>query len=241
MLKIMVYCKTAKSLLISLLPSILFSVAGFVVGLHTVAKALLPHVMMSPPSLDYQNMTDGAPISRLLDWNQAQIDALLTLRELNGPGLFLSAFALYGVLTVIIVRMLNPAFRLFRVVPERTQAQSSAALNASIQPDGLIKAGGILLLAGLPTAACWLLTAHWDARFTATLFSTGSAARWGWIWAVRLPVLFAALWVGFHPSGLAGDSQQRSLNVVPQSWPRLAFTGGAVGLAAFVIGRYAVP
>jgi hypothetical protein len=227
----------------SLLALLAFALAGTIIGCRTLARTMLAHILLPPPSLDFQYAGEGQPISRLLDWNQVQIDGLLTLRELNGVPLFCATATLYAVLFVITVRLLNPEFRLFRVTPSKggsAAAVAPTALNSAIQPDGLIQAVQILALVGLPVALFWLLTNRWDAPFAGTLFSTGDSGRWGWIWAIRLPLLFAALWIGFARQGLAGTGP-RGLNVVPAQWPRLAATGACFGLVTMLIGRFAVP
>jgi hypothetical protein len=269
----------------ALLALFAFGTAGALVGVRTVARTTLPHILLPPPSLDYQNVTDGQPISRLLDWNQGQIDVMLTLRELNGVWLSGAACALYGLLAVVVIRLLNPNFRLFRVVaardartqtprarrnaspvvapepgqdgeteraPEAGGGQQNravtppapvapTALNAAIQPDGLIKALKILALLGLPLAAIWLLTNRADVPFAGDIYATGEAGRWGWVWALRMPLAFAALWAGFSPQGLAGNARQSRLHFDLRRWPALIATGLGLGLAAFLIGRYCLP
>jgi hypothetical protein len=272
----------------SLLRLLLFGFAGVVIGLHTIARTTLPHIVSTAQGMDYQNVVDGQPIPHLLDWNQTQIDTLTGLRNLNGLPFYVVACVLWSLLTLVAIRMLNPGFRLFRVnqhksepdalqpalvvrptpqpdaISDITAAHESpgggseanpaqetealagakptpAALSASIEPVGLFKTATILALVALPVAICWLLTSRANTTVSYTISTDAAVGRWGWVWAIRMPVLFAALWLGFHRRGLAGDSESRALNFEPTIFPRIIVQGAVIGLLAFLIGRYGVP
>lgn len=99
-----------------------FALVGVVVGLRAIAIATLPHILLPGQSTNYQEIADGLPVPRLLDWNVSFIELLMSLRD-AGPGLLaLERFFLFGALWILIVRALNPTFRL--LIPAAVSALS---------------------------------------------------------------------------------------------------------------------
>ncbi len=94
--------------------TLLIVAIGLFVALRAVGTATLTHILQPAEYVFYQEVTDGLPVPRLLDWNLGHIDILDALRQLNGGLLLLVQAAVFGTLWLACVRILNPTFRLLR-------------------------------------------------------------------------------------------------------------------------------
>lgn len=91
-----------------------FALIGFLIGLRTVAVTTLPHILQPGSSIGFQELTDGLPVPRLLDWNTTVIDGLMALQSLSAPLLWLASLLFCTALWLLAAAALNPTFRLFR-------------------------------------------------------------------------------------------------------------------------------
>lgn len=128
---------------IALFFTLLMLAIGLFVALRAVGIATLSHILQPAEYVFYQEVTDGLPVPRLLDWNLGQIDVLDALRQLNGGLLLLVQAAVFGTLWVACVRILNPTFRLLRRASDPILSPSkssdiqplSPTLTSSTSPD----------------------------------------------------------------------------------------------------------
>jgi uncharacterized membrane protein YedE/YeeE len=116
---------------------LLFAVVGLVLGVRTVAFTFLPHILVPGAGINYQEVTDGMPVPRLLDWNLAQIEWLVELRDMGTVLLALFGAILFGILWLRCVAILNPTFRLFGPAHSTGEkADAAAPLPPVSAPEG---------------------------------------------------------------------------------------------------------
>ena len=252
----------ADSLRMAALPTLAFLLVGLLLGLRVVAQATLPHIFQPGDYVTYQNVVDGLPVPRSLDWNTELLDLLAGLRDLSGVTLPLLVLFVIGPLWLIIARRVNPTLRLFSHPPAppdppanaetvagaaktatTARASASAALSTPLEFYGLIKALTLLVALGLPVGAVWILVDWEDSPTPATLTSLApnSGPLIGSVWILRLALLGTMLWVGFHRDGLAGDFTHSEWNPSRRKLPLLALRGACFGLLAYVACRVGLP
>ncbi len=252
----------AASLRMAALPTLAFLLVGLLLGLRVVAQATLPHIFQPGDYVTYQNVVDGLPVPRPLDWNTELLDFLAGLRDLSGVTLPLLVLFVIGPLWLIIVRRVNPTFRLTSHTPPTpdnsaageavassaktsaaTRSTASAALSTPLEFYGLIKALTLLVALGMPVGAVWILVDWEDFSTPSTQFdfAPNSGLLIGSVWALRLALLGAMLWAGFHRDGLAGDFTHPEWNPSRRKLPMLALRGACFGLLAYIACRAGLP
>lgn len=251
----------AASLGIAALPVLTFLLVGLLLGLRVVAQATLPHIFQPGDYVSYQNVVDGLPVPRLLDWNTELLDFLAGLRDLSGVTLPLLVLFVIGPLWLVIVRRLNTTFRFVSHAPappassdngeavveaaktSSARVSASAALSTPLEFYGLVKALTLLVAMGLPIGAVWILVDWEEARTVSEQMSLvpNSGLLIGSIWALRLALLGMAFWAGFHREGFAGDFTHSEWNPSHRALPALALRGACFGLLAFAACRVGLP
>ncbi len=58
-----------------------FALCGMLIALRDFAVQVLPHILMPNDISRYQEIPDGYPLPKVLDWNSHLIDFLIVLRE----------------------------------------------------------------------------------------------------------------------------------------------------------------
>ncbi len=125
-------------------------------------------------------------------------------------------------------------------------AGSSAAdtLGAVVEFYGLMKALTLLLMIGLGVAAVWILVDFEGDLFERGVNSqmvSGGGPLIGGVWLMRLLLLGAAFWVGFHRDGIAGDFTQPDWNTHSRRLFMLGIQGGLFGLLIYALCRAGLP
>ena len=200
---------------------LLFAVVGLLLGYRNLATALPPNILRPGDSnLDYQEVVDGLPVPRLLNWDLGWIERLLALRDMNPILLGVAGCLLFGALWLAAASLLDPSLRLFTRASgedDPPAASMRTAFGATLDSAQFFLALRRSIPVGIPLAALWLFSLH--------LSDAGpSGLR---LWLARLLLLGVALWIGYRP---------------PTSpWlPRLA--GGALaGIGLFVFWLSARP
>ncbi len=119
----------------ALLPVAAFLLVGLLWGLRVTAQATLPHIFQPGDYVNFQGVVDGLPVPRPLAWNVEAMDLLATLRDLSGMSLLLAILFVFGPLWLIILRRVNPTFRLVSHAPAASfSAPNSAAPNSNETP-----------------------------------------------------------------------------------------------------------
>ncbi|HLV80543.1 MAG TPA: hypothetical protein VKT32_09690 [Chthonomonadaceae bacterium] len=115
-----------RALLVALVSGLLFALAGFGTGLQTISVEMLPYVLAPGPGITYREQLDGLPVPRLLDWDLGRIEWNLTVAGLS-PVLLLLLGLLIGVgLWLLAIWVVNPTFRLFRLVAASSSEEPEA-------------------------------------------------------------------------------------------------------------------
>ena len=243
-----------RALRVTLFSAVPFALVGLLVGLRVVAQATLPHIVQPGEYLNFQDVTDGLPVPRLLAWDVGRIETLSSLRELSGFSLLLAATFVFGPLWLFAVRHVNPTFRFFSQKAEEQEANGQKTdgkkadsrkldVAAPLEFYGLIKAATLTLILGLPLAAVWILVDGDDRSAPPVppgMMAVSNGPLIGNIWLMRLVLLGIVFWLGFDRDGIGGDFTQPEWNR-SRRLVALAGRGALFGLLAFAFCRYGLP
>lgn len=134
-----------------------------------------------------------------------------------------------------------------KTVSRATPAPGSSAadaLGAVVEFYGLMKALTLLLMIGLGVAAVWILVDFEGDIFERGVNSqmvSGGGPLIGVVWLMRLGLLGAAFWVGFHRDGIAGDFTQPDWNTRSRRLFTLGIQGLLFGLLMYALCRAGLP
>lgn len=168
-----------------------FALCGTLIALRDFAIQVLPHILMPDDISRFQEISDGYPLPKVLDWNSPLIDFLVVLRAPN-PVLGLAvALGLGLVLWIVTIALLNPTFR-----PIGTAHSPNDPNPASVQP--FDKAFRIFVRLALPVAALWVLISK---------FLPSNVG-----FALQLTFLIFGMSVGYRTEGMAGDFASPNFN-----------------------------
>ncbi len=168
-----------------------FALCGMLIALRDFAVQVLPHIVMPRDISRFQEIADGSPIPKTLDWNANLIDFLIVLRDPNPVLAIVVVLGLGVVLWMVAIALLNPTFR-----PIGAAQSGKEAETASVQP--LTKAFHILLRLILPVGMAWAL---------ASVFLSGKVG-----FGIQVAILIFGLSIGYRRDGLAGDFTRAEFN-----------------------------
>ncbi len=117
-------------------------------------------------------------------------------------------------------------------------------LGAVVEFYGLMKALTLLLIIGLGVAAVWILVDFEGDIFERGVNSqmvSGGGPLIGGVWLIRLGLLGAAFWAGFHRDGIAGDFTQPDWNTRSRRLFTLGIQGLLFGLLMYALCRTGLP
>ncbi|MCS6777014.1 MAG: hypothetical protein RMJ43_11275 [Chloroherpetonaceae bacterium] len=215
-----------------------FALIGGIMALPRFADAVLPHILNPEDPARLQEIMPGVPLSHLLAWPDRLLDALILLQEMRAPVRLGVTVLMAGIGLRLLIGVINPTFRLFG--PGHWEWRTGSRLDLLLivlEVRQLRKAGIVLLGTGLPVG---LLL--WAMRSLAAYIPAVTPdGRPGLLWALRLGVLGATLWLGMHCHGLAGHFNRPRLH-----WPRgnlsnLLMTGALCGLTAGLLLHHLAP
>lgn len=237
---------TTNPLRVLLIFGIPFAILSLLIGLRVIAQTTLPHILVPGEYVNFQDVSDGLPVPRLLAWNLGFMDLLMSLRDLSGLSLMLAGIIVFGPLWLLAVRQINPTFRLFN----QQTSHTASNLSAPLEFYGLIKASTLLLMLGLPLTAFWILvdfgesSASQEAGSIQSISSSSGNffdnSAFGIIWLIRFVLLGAIFWAGFHREGIAGDFSKQEWNDA-RRLPALILRGALFGFAAYLVCRIGIP
>ncbi len=209
-----------------------FAVVGVLLALKTLSIAILPHILTVGDYINFQELTDGMPIPRLLNWNLSLIQMILSTSQMGNLISIISGSILIGILLLFCVHTLNSGFRLFHF----HQIQGGAV---TFSRSHFRKLSLAFLCVGIPLFGVWVFTSALGSR-SETLSDLRDPVN-SFIWAIRLISIGIALFWGFHSSGLSGDFNRSELQFHPRYISKILLKGALFGLGVFGILKAAFP
>ena len=168
-----------------------FALCGMLIALRDFAVEVLPHIVQPNDISRFQEIADGYPIPKLLDWNANLVDFFLVLREPNPVLAIMVVLGLGVVLWSVMIALLNPTFR-----PIGAAKSDKEADTPSVQP--FTKAFHILLRVIVPVGLAWAFV----RIFFAGMFGFG----------LQIAILIFGMSIGYRRDGLAGDFTRAEFN-----------------------------
>ena len=203
---------------------LLFGSGGAIIALRSAAQQTLPHILVFNSATDFQEVQDGLPVPRLLDWNVTQITALQFLADMNFILLALGTVLLWSVLLLCAVSALNPTFSLIQKAKE---GEKRTLFHIAFDGTPIGKMLRAVQVPALAFLVVWVGTDRFTGRladFTVEL---------------RLVALGIALWTAFHRYGIAGNFTRRELQSLRGAASELVVTGAGFGLAVYIASQIA--
>lgn len=208
------------------------------VGLRLLSAPLLAHILVPGSQGDLQEITDGVPVPRVLDWNQSWLDVMTAIRDSHGLLLVLPAALIAGLGAWLLLVVLNPTALRSRMSAPAVDngdggpdADGAAQHRAVRHPGKLIP---VLIAVSIPVVAIWVLS---GLVFGAADLQTSAMSLLSQriMWGARTAAIGAGAWMGFSVYGLAGDLRQRELGGSPMHRPELFLAGLGAGIAICAI------